>query len=56
VKNADSEWETNQAIVEAAREDLRRAAAHLTPEIEAAAIYAIKPHCLPAEVCEEDDE
>ena len=54
--NADTEWEVNKRVVEAAREDLRRAAANLTPDIEAAAIYVITPHSLPEELSGEDHE
>lgn len=54
--NSDPDWEANQAIVEAARKELRRAAANLTPEVEAAAVYSLAPHALPEELSDEDHE
>ena len=54
--NPNPEHEANQAIVAAAREALLKAAANLTPELEAAAIYALRPHTLPEELSDGDDE
>jgi hypothetical protein len=56
VANPDLDREANQAIVEAAREELRRAAVNLTPEVEAAAIYSLAPHAFPETLSDEDAE